>query len=275
MNLEIFQIGKLTFHTYGLILGLAIVVGMWVAERMVEKYYVSKLLTKKDVERSAVWIVVFGVLGARLYHVIEFWSYYSKNFGEILALWNGGLGIYGAIFGGLLGGALYVRVSLSREESKKTYKEKFYRLLDTVSLGLPLSQAIGRLGNFVNQEIYGSPTNLPWGIYIQEDKRLTGYENYEYFQPLFLYEALWNLIGFLFLWKMMRNKRFVEGKGNYFILYLIWYGIGRAMLEPLRLWYGSIWGIPTASVIGVCIIVIGLIIIIKRRKNNEWKILVN
>jgi len=273
MSIEVIYIGGVSFHTYGLVLGLAIVLGLWVAERMVEKYYFSKLLKKEDIEKSVLWIVLFGVLGARLYHVLDYWSYYSQNLNEILAMWKGGLGIYGAILGGLLGGGIFVRISLGSGRQKKLYVKKFNRLLDVVSIGLPLSQAVGRLGNFINQEIYGSPTNLPWGIFIEEKKRLVGYENYEYFHPLFLYEALWNVVGFVILYKMMRNNTLVKSRGNYFIFYLFWYGWGRAMLEPMRLRYWSVWGIPTASLIGICIMVITLLIIIWRRKKDEWTIL--
>lgn len=275
MSIEVIQIGGISFHTYGFILGLAIVIGLWVTEKVVEKHYVSKLLNKKDIEKSALWVVVLGILGARLYHVLDYWSYYSQNLGEILAIWKGGLGIYGAILGGLVGAGIFVRISLGSGKQRKIYMEKFNGLLDVVSLGLPLSQAVGRLGNFVNQEIYGSPTDLPWGVFIEEDKRLLGYENYEYFHPLFLYEALWNVVGFIILYKMMRKNTLMMGKGNYFIFYLFWYGLGRAVLEPMRLRYWSVWGMPTASVIGICIMMIALLIINKRRKKDEWTILVN
>ena len=275
MSIEVISIGGVSFHTYGLVLGLAILLGLWVAEKMVEKYYVSNLLNKEDIEKSVLWIILFGVLGARLYHVLDYWSYYSKNLIEILAMWKGGLGIYGAILGGLLGAGIFIRTSLSGGKWDKKMFKKFNELLDVVSVGLPLSQAVGRLGNFVNQEIYGSPTDLPWGIFIEENKRLVGYENYEYFQPLFLYEALWNVVGFMILFGMMKNNILVKSKGNYFIFYLFWYGWGRAMLEPLRLRYWSVWGMPTASVIGVCIMVMTLLIIIWRRKKDEWTILVD
>ncbi len=275
MSIEVISIGGVSFHTYGLVLGLAILLGLWVAEKMVEKYYVSNLLNKEDIEKSGLWIILFGVLGARLYHVLDYWSYYSKNLIEILAMWKGGLGIYGAILGGLLGAGIFIRTSLSGGKWDKKMFKKFNELLDVVSVGLPLSQAVGRLGNFVNQEIYGSPTDLPWGIFIEKNKRMMGYENYEYFQPLFLYEALWNVVGFMILFGMMKNNILVTSKGNYFIFYLFWYGWGRAMLEPLRLRYWSVWGMPTASVIGVCIMVMTLLIIIWRRKKDEWTILVD
>ena len=275
MSIEVVSIGGISFHTYGFVLGLAVVVGLWMAEKVVGRYYASNLLKKEDVEKSVLWIVLFGVLGARLYHVLDYWNYYLKNPGEILAMWKGGLGIYGAILGGLLGAGIFIKVSLGGGKWDKKMFKKFNELLDVVSVGLPLSQAIGRLGNFVNQEIYGSPTDLPWGIFIEENKRLVGYENYEYFQPLFLYEALWNVVGFMILFRMMKNNVLVKSKGNYFIFYLFWYGWGRAMLEPLRLRYWSVWGMPTASVIGVCIMVITLLIIIWRRKKDEWTILVD
>lgn len=169
------------FHPYGLIVGIAIVAGWSVAERIEPK--VSKALP---------WILVFGLVGARLYHVIDLWEYYSQNPGQIMAVWNGGLGIYGAIMGGVVGLALY--------------KRDFWELARAVAVALPLSQAIGRWGNLVNDELWGRGG-----------------------APLFLYESGLDLILFSILWRM-RNY----APGRVVGAYLLGYGLIRLMLEPMK-----------------------------------------
>jgi phosphatidylglycerol:prolipoprotein diacylglycerol transferase len=146
---------------------------------------------------------------------------------------NGGLGIPGAIIGGALALWLYCR----------NKKISFLTLTDTVMPGVALAQAIGRWGNFFNQELYGKPTNLPWKIYIDPAHRVPGYENYNYFTPLFLYESLWNLLNMaILLWLARRFEKWLKA-GDIFYVYMIMYSIGRFCLEFLRLDASQVGGL--------------------------------
>ena len=128
-----------------------------------------------------------------------------------------GLGIFGAIIGGALGLIIYTRWK----------KLGTLRWLDIFAPGLILAQAIGRWGNFFNQELYGYPTDLPWGLYIDPAHRLAGYESFSHFHPLFLYESLWNLLGFVGLMEVGRKLSSLLRDGDIFLLYVIYYGVGR------------------------------------------------
>jgi phosphatidylglycerol:prolipoprotein diacylglycerol transferase len=143
------------------------------------------------------WIVVLSLLGARLGEVLIFEpGYYLANPGQILAIWNGGLSIMGGIAGGALAVLWYCRRHLLPVPS----------YLDAAAVALPLGQAIGRWGNYFNQELYGRPTNLPWAISVDPGHRMPGYEQFSTFHPLFLYESLLNLVLFLALWQLSRRS---------------------------------------------------------------------
>jgi phosphatidylglycerol:prolipoprotein diacylglycerol transferase len=173
-----------------------------------------------------------------------------------------GLGIFGAIIGGALGLTIYTHWK----------KLSTLRWLDIIAPGVILAQAIGRWGNFFNQELYGNPTDLPWAIYIDPEHRLPGYESYSHFQPMFLYESLWNLFGFAFLMLLGRKLRNWLRDGDIFFLYVIWYGIGRFFLEGLKLDIWTIVGIPTARLItGLAIFVAIIAIIVRHYKHYRRK----
>lgn len=222
------------FHLYGLMIGL----GAWAALMVAEKSCSKS--ARKLLDRSWVGIILGGIIGARLYHVIDFWYFYQDNLGEILAIWHGGLGIFGGIIGGLATAWFYTRT-----------KEKFLTILDLLSLGLPLGQAIGRFGNYFNQELYGLPTNLIWGIYIKPENRLWNVAEFERFHPLFLYESLWCLVVFLILKKL--NLKVGSGKTT--AVYLGLYGLGRFFLEYLRIdsWYIGMINVAQAISAGLVI----------------------
>ena len=181
--------------------------------------------------------IILGIIGARLYHVFSSpeggmvgWDYYRTHPIEILYIWQGGLGIYGAIVGGLAGVALYAwRAGL-----------RPLKWLDYGAPGLALGQAIGRWGNFINQELYGPPTNLPWGLRIDPEHRIRPYNNLEQyppdtlFHPTFLYESLWALLVFAVLaWVAHRFKDRLK-EGDILLGYFIGYPLGRFFLEFLR-----------------------------------------
>ncbi len=182
-----------------------------------------------------VYLILGGVIGARLWHVFTpsvsavssgiTTSYYLQNPLEILNLRHGGLGMPGVILGGAIALAIYTR---QRGQS-------FAFWADIAAPSLALGQAIGRWGNFFNQELYGAPTNLPWKLYIDPLHRLPGFENVEYYHPLFLYESLWNLANMFFLLWLLRRKQESLLPGDVFLVYLITYPVGRFFLEFLRL----------------------------------------
>jgi phosphatidylglycerol---prolipoprotein diacylglyceryl transferase len=250
------EFGGITLHGYGLMIGVAVVVGVMVAERV----YIKEKGDKKIFDRALWWTLGGGVVGARLYHVIDYWEYYSAQIDEVVKVWQGGLGIYGALAGGILGLFLALR-------GKARGKKEVYRLLDAGAFGLLPAQAIGRVGNWINQELYGLPTDLPWGIYISPEYRAAGFEEFSYFHPLFAYEALLLVVGFGVLWWLWQHKRWAFGRGMYFGVYLIWYGVVRGGLEFLRIDPWRVGGIPVA--LWVSIVVIGLGAGLLRYKERE------
>jgi phosphatidylglycerol:prolipoprotein diacylglycerol transferase len=193
-------------------------------------------------------VLVLAVIGARLYHVIHQWGYYSQNLGQIPQVWTGGLGIPGAVIGGVLAIWLYTRWA----------KLNTLRWFDIFASAILLGQAIGRLGNFVNQELYGPPTTFPWGIPIDAAHRIGEWTNLAAFpesttrfHPLFAYEAILNLIGFaLILWV---GRRFASRlyDGDILLMYLMWYSAVRVWLETFRVENWTILGVPTATWLGI------------------------
>jgi len=229
-------LGKLTFHLYGLLIGLGILAGAGISARMAGKVK----LKADDIWDSLLWVVGGGVVGARIYHVIDLWEYYWYYPAEILAVWNGGLGIFGGIIGGALGLWWYTK-----------NKQKFIKILDLAALGLPVGQAIGRWGNYFNQELYGKPTKLAWGMFIKVENRLLSVIEYEKFHPLFFYESLWSLVVLGILMWLVKKKKVKLGTGELFIYYLGLYGWGRFWLEWLRIESWRIYGVNVGQAISL------------------------
>ncbi|MGF1497064.1 MAG: prolipoprotein diacylglyceryl transferase [Elainellaceae cyanobacterium] len=229
----IFEFGPLSLRWYGLLMVTAILVGATIASRYIQRRGQSA----EDFWDMLIWVLIPAFIGARLYYVFiqsprseDGIGYYLQNPGEILRVWSGGIHIFGAfLFGGL---ALFLYTRL-RKLPTLLY-------LDAIGLALPLAQAIGRWGNFINQELYGPPTNLPWGLRIDPNRRISPYDDLTTypesvrFHPLFLYESLWNFIGFgLIFWISRRFERQLR-PGDIVLLYLLWYPFGRFWIEFLR-----------------------------------------
>jgi phosphatidylglycerol:prolipoprotein diacylglycerol transferase len=284
-SLEIFG---LNVHLYGLILGIAIVVGIWLGEKKALDYQISS----QSWWQLASSAMIGGVIGARLYHVATAWSLYKNNLLEILYLYNGGLSIIGAVLGGLLAVWLFIFLSqqslikFSLDKKKLTFKQ----VLDLSVFGLPFAQAIGRWGNFVNQELYGLPTNLPWGIYIEPTKRLVGFEGWSYFHPLFLYESLLMFVFGLLVWRLeikIRQRQKLPaifgwfsglkvGSGNWFIFYIFYYSIIRFLLDFIRIDKAQFLSTPLGinqlfllTVAMVIALVVVVKIVLKKTFNNK------
>jgi phosphatidylglycerol---prolipoprotein diacylglyceryl transferase len=216
---QTFNLLFLNFHFYGLVMFLAVFSAWILARKNAQKLAIET----RVVDDIVFWVVVGGFVGARLYHVLSSVSYYLHYPLEILKVYNGGLSIYGAVLGGVI--SLYF--------CKKFLPPQFsfLSLLDWLVPSLLIGQIIGRFGNFFNYELYGYPTNLPWKMFVPEQFRLLGYENFKYFHPLFLYEALINLAILFFLSKYKKNLP----AGNLFFYYVLLYNIGRLLLEFLRI----------------------------------------
>ena len=248
-----FSIGNLDVHWYGIMIMLGVVsaltVGWFEARRRGEDP--DHILT------LALVIVPLGVIGARLYHVIDLWDYYMEN--PHLIVSAQGLGIFGAVIGGAIGLIVYTRIR----------RLSTLRWLDIVAPGLLLAQAIGRWGNFFNQELYGGPTDLPWAIFIEPAHRLPELAQYEYFHPLFFYEFILNLTGAVTLLVLGRRFRNWLRDGDIFLLYMIWYGISRFGLEGLKPDVWTLGGFPTARWITLFAVVISIGVMIFRHRRQR------
>ena len=236
---EGFQVGPLFIRFYGIILMSGAVAGGWLASREVRR----RGYDPEIVWDLLIWLLIGGVIGARLWHVFtpspsaiaegRTTLFYLTHPFDLINLRNGGLGIPGAVIGGAI--TLYF---FARRQGLN-----FAEWTDIAAPSLALGQAIGRWGNFFNQELYGAPTNLPWKIYIDPLHRLPGFETQEYYHPLFLYESLWNLANMALLIWLTRRFGDRLKYGDIFLVYLVIYPVGRFLLDFLRLDASMVGGI--------------------------------
>ena len=244
-----FWLGNRPIYWYGILIAVAILLGTYLVLCEAEK----QKLNQDHVLNIILWVIPAAFIGARLYYVIFNWSFYSRNLSEIVAVWHGGL----AIHGGLLGGFLAAYFLL------KKYGIDFWQAADLASPSIILGQAIGRWGNFFNQEAYGyevDPETLPWAMYLDGAYR----------HPTFLYESFWNLAVFFFLIWLRRRKRI--RRGDVFLSYVVLYSVGRFFIEGLRT--DSLMltaNLRVAQVVSVVAIIIGLVLIYyqHRRKSKD------
>lgn len=217
-----FQLGPVTIHIYA----LCLIAGITAAWLIGVRRWVARGGTNDTFERVLIWTIPLGILGARIYHVLTHLGDYfgpGRNPWSVLFIWEGGIAIYGAVGGGALAAwwmCRRVRVSFSA-------------LADSLAPGIAVGQAIGRFGNWFNQELYGQPTDLPWALEIDPAHRAPGYEQYATFHPTFLYESIWNLgVAGVLIWA---DRKFALGRGKVFALYVALYGLGRTFTEAIRL----------------------------------------
>jgi prolipoprotein diacylglyceryl transferase len=219
---NVIEIGPLTIHFYGILIAFGVIVAIVVSRLRYVRFGGSGELF----ERVAIWAVIIGFLGARAGYVV---THTGRFFGDtfrpwaVLYLWEGGL----ALYGGLLFGTLTVIFLMRRRHGD------LFAFGDAVAVGIPLAQAIGRLGNYFNQELFGTPSDLPWAIIIDPANRPAGYEQFETFHPTFAYEALWNAIILVpvILWLERRGKL---AKGASFGVYVVMYALIRFLMELMR-----------------------------------------
>jgi prolipoprotein diacylglyceryl transferase len=218
----VWNLGPVPIRGYALCIILGIVVAIWLGERR----WVARGGKAGEVSDLAMWMVPFGLIGGRLYHVVTDWElYFGEGKSPVTALyvWRGGLGIWGAIALGIVG--LWIGARLRGI--------KLLPMLDALAPGVLVAQAIGRWGNWFNQELYGRPTDLPWGLEIDVAHRPVQYLDVATFHPAFLYECLWNLGAFaLLIWL---DRRFRLGHGRVVALYVVFYTAGRGWIENLRI----------------------------------------
>lgn len=220
----IFEAGPIRVHWYGFLIFLAFWLGFFIALKRAKKYN----LNKENIYDLSFWLLIAGIIGARLYHVFSELPYYSQNPGEIIFFWQGGLGIYGAMITGILTLFLWA----------KKNKKSFLSLLDFFAPLIILGLAVGRWGNFFNQELYGRPTNQTWGLFVSPENRLPGYENFPFFHPTFLYESIFCFLLFVFFLLHDKNKK---KNGEISLLAACFYPLFRFFNEMLRIDYQPVF----------------------------------
>lgn len=255
MNRTLIKLGPISIYWYSVMIALGFVAAMVVCLTEVKR----KKLDIEKYSNMVFYAVLFGILGARIYYVLFNLDYYLKMPSEILKVWHGGLAIHGGIIAGILVAYFYT----------KKYKMNFLKTLDISVVGIIIAQAIGRWGNFFNQEAFGKLTTKAALIkqripnFIIDGMYIDG----AYYQPTFLYESVWNLIGFIIMLFLRRTKKLKVGYLTGF--YLIWYSIGRCFIEYFRSDSLMLENIKVAQLISLSLIVIGIIVIIKSTKKNE------
>ncbi len=216
---NVIHLGPVPLHMYGLMLAI----GVLVAVRISEVRWVRRGHPSKEFSDLVVWIVVGGVIGARLYHVITDYQLFTDDWLKAFKIWEGGLGIWGAVIGGAL-----VIIFLGRHRHLDLGD-----LVDSIAPGLVIAQGIGRWGNWFNQELFGAPSTLPWAVEIDPLKRPHEYVQFATFQPTFLYESLYCLaLGLALIWV---DQHFRLKKFQIFVLYCMGYTAARFVFEEMRI----------------------------------------
>jgi prolipoprotein diacylglyceryl transferase len=248
----VFHLGPLAPRWYGLLLAAGILLGLLVTRRQLALRGRDPALAGE----IAVWAVPFGVIGARLYHVVTDWSAFSGHLEKIPLIQQGGLGIYGAILGGALGMAIGARRS----------GVPLLVILDCAAPATALAQALGRFGNYANQELFGGPTSLPWGLEIDPAHRPSQYLNDATFQPTFLYESIWDLIVFAVLLRVAQRWR-RQAAGYVLALYLALYSFGRFFIEGLRVDPAHHLGpLRLNQVVAAVVVVVAGVVVLRLRR---------
>ncbi|EUJ22579.1 prolipoprotein diacylglyceryl transferase [Listeria grandensis FSL F6-0971] len=213
------QLGGISIRWYGVIIATAVVVALLIALQEAKKRNVDRELLVD----LLIWAIPIAIISARIYYVLFEWGYYKDHLNEIIKIWHGGIAIHGALIGSVLTAVIFARIK----------KVSFWQLADIVAPSLIIAQAIGRWGNFMNQEAHGGPTTRAFleSLHLPDFIINQMYIDGIYYQPTFLYESLWNVIGFIIL-LILRRTRIL--RGELFLSYVIWYSIGRYFIEGLR-----------------------------------------
>ena len=244
----------ITIRWYGVLIAAGALIGLHLATREADR----RGLDADALTTATLVAMLVGFVCARAYYVAFNWDVYASRPADIPAIWKGGIAIHGGLVGGITAGVVYMR--WWRRLPVAPY-------LDVAAPSLALAQAIGRWGNFFNSEAYGRPTDLPWKLYIPPERRVPGFEAYDFFHPTFLYESLWNLGVFLVLWFGLR-RRLAPRPGALFLCYLGLYSVGRFFIEGLRLDSLMAGGLRAAQVVSLVLVVVsavGLLVLLRQR----------
>ncbi len=263
------RLGFLSIYWYGVLIVLGIILGLFLTACLAKKISIKKEL----IQDLFIYLIIGGLIGARIYHVLSRIGYYSENVSEIFMPWRGGLGIFGGVVVGVI-----ILFFYSRRKNIN-----FFVLADLLSPALVLGQTIGRWGNYFNQEVFGKPTDLPWGIPINSLSRPIEFASSQYFHPTFFYESIWNLVVFCLLLLIFKKiyffkaskfrkenvenntKRRLRYSGIVFGCYLICYSFGRFWLEFLRIDPQAVLGgLRLGQLISIVFCLIGLLVIFRR-----------
>lgn len=246
------DLGVITVYWYGLIIGIGAFLGYFIANQEA----IKRGLPKDMLADLLLYAIPVAILSARLYYVIFKWDYYSQNPGQILAIWEGGLAIHGGLIGAIIVGYIFT----------KKRGVSFWKVADIAAPSILLGQAVGRWGNFMNQEAHGGPVtpeflhNLQLPQFIIDQMYING----QHYHPTFLYESLWSLVGVAIL---LYVRRFNFRRGELFLSYVIWYSIGRFFIEGMRTDSLMVFDLlRIAQVISIVLIIGAVILIIYRRK---------
>lgn len=255
MNPVLFDLGFVNIYWYSVMILVGCLVGYFIAMQEAKRFGINK----DFMFNLFFFMIIFAIMGARLYYVVFNWNYYSNHLSEIFQIWEGGLAIHGGILLGLIWTIFYT----------KKYKVNTFRILDIIVVGLIIGQAIGRWGNFFNGEAHGPATTLVQlrsffiPEFIIEGMKINGI----YYHPTFLYESLWCLVGFIIM-LIIRRLRYIK-VGQITSFYLIWYGIGRFMIESLRTDSLMFFGLKQAQIISILMIIVGIILFIIKNKGSK------
>ncbi|MDQ0233492.1 prolipoprotein diacylglyceryl transferase [Metabacillus malikii] len=257
LNPIFLELGPIQIHWYGVIIGVGALLGLLLVIREGER----RGLHKDTFVDLVLFAIPAAIVGARLYYVIFQWDYYSQNPGDIIKIWNGGLAIHGGLIAAFITGAIYARVK----------NLSFWKLADIAAPSIILAQGIGRWGNFMNQEAHGASVTREFleGLYLPDFIVNQMYINGEYYHPTFLYESVWNIVGFIVL-VLLRKVNF--RRGELFLTYVIWYSVGRYFIEGMRT--DSLMlteSLRIAQVISIVLIVIAVGVLIYRRMKGLSK----
>lgn len=244
------SLGPIEVHWYGVIIGLGIILSLAIAMRESAR----RGLDKDIFADLMLWAIPIAIISARIYYVIFEWDYYAQNPEEIIAVWHGGIAIHGALIGSVLTAYFFT----------KKRNISFWKLADIAAPSIILGQAIGRWGNFMNQEAHGGEVTRSFleNLHLPEFIINQMYINGAYYHPTFLYESIWDLLGFIVL---ILLRRVNLGRGEMFLTYVIWYSAGRFFIEGLRTDSLMIGDLRMAQLISAALIVFGIIAVIYRR----------
>lgn len=255
MNPILLDLGVIKIYWYSAMIFLGLLIGGWLILKEAERFNISE----DFIVNLFFFTIPIAVIGARLYYVLFNWDYYSVNMSEIFMIWEGGLAIHGGMLFGLLWIIFYT----------KKYKVNTFRILDMIVIGLIIGQAIGRWGNFFNGEAHGTATTLEHlqSLHIPEfiinGMNIGG----TYYLPTFLYESIWCLLGFIILLVIRRLKYIKIGQTT--AVYLIWYGIGRFIIEGMRTDSLLIGNFRQAQIISIIMVILGIVIFVLKGKGSK------